>query len=133
MTGRAMLRELRNVLERAAIFSNDAVISAGEVAAAVGRNGGPAIAGRTGVFDEPSLPMHACGNCGSDAPPRGMSPRSSCPTLAESESRLIREALEEAFYNRSAAAQLLDIDRHLLLRKMRKYCISVPRRLGRAA
>lgn len=48
------------------------------------------------------------------------------PTLAESERRLIEETLQQTFFNQSAAARLLDIDRRLLARKIRKYEIAVP-------
>lgn len=50
------------------------------------------------------------------------------PTLAESERRLIRETLQRTFYNQSAAARLLNVDRRLLARKIRKYGILIPRR-----
>ena len=126
------VRQLQNVLERAAIFGDGEEISAEQVRAALGIDGGPAIAARIGIFDEPSPPAHGCGECAPDSPlPRTLW-RGRLPTLAESESSLIREALEEASYCRSDTAQRLGIERHQLLRKMRKYGISVPRRLARA-
>ncbi len=126
------VRQLQNVLERAAIFGDGKEISAEQVRAALGIDGGPAIAGRIGIFDEPSPPAHGCGECAPDSPLPRILRRGRLPTLAESESSLIREALQEASYSRSDTAQWLGIDRHHLLRKMRKYGISAPRRLARA-
>jgi DNA-binding NtrC family response regulator len=47
-------------------------------------------------------------------------------TLAVMEREHIRRTLEECFYNQSAAARLLDVDRKLLARKIRKHKIPVP-------
>jgi Uma2 family endonuclease len=47
----------------------------------------------------------------------------SWPTLADCERRLIEDTLRRTFYNQSEAARLLDIDRRLLARKIRKYRI----------
>ncbi len=47
-------------------------------------------------------------------------------TLAHIEREHIRRTLEETYYNQSAAARLLDIDRKLLARKIKKHQIPVP-------
>ncbi len=47
-------------------------------------------------------------------------------TLAMVEREHIRRTLEEAFYNQSAAARMLGVDRKLLSRKVKKYQIPVP-------
>jgi DNA-binding NtrC family response regulator len=47
-------------------------------------------------------------------------------SLAVMEREHIRRTLEECFYNQSAAARLLDVDRKLLARKIRKHKIPVP-------
>ena len=53
-------------------------------------------------------------------------------TMAHVECEHIRRTLEEAFYNQSEAARMLDIDRKLLSRKIKKYSISLPKtRRGR--
>lgn len=53
-------------------------------------------------------------------------------TLADVEREHIRRTLEEVYYNQSAAARILGIDRKLLSRKVKKYRIPVPiRRRGR--
>ena len=48
------------------------------------------------------------------------------PTLAELECDHIRKTLQETFYNQSAAARLLDVDRKLLARKIRKFGLIAP-------
>ncbi|MEM7313704.1 MAG: sigma 54-interacting transcriptional regulator, partial [Planctomycetota bacterium] len=48
------------------------------------------------------------------------------PTLAEMERQHIEKTLQQAFYNQSAAARLLDVDRKLLARKIKKYKIELP-------
>jgi DNA-binding NtrC family response regulator len=47
-------------------------------------------------------------------------------TLAVMEREHIRRTLEECFYNQSAAARLLDVDRKLLARKIQRHKIPVP-------
>ena len=49
------------------------------------------------------------------------------PSLAEIEMEHIKRTLKETFYNQSAAARLLDIDRKQLARKIKKYGLEVPR------
>ncbi|MCE9546122.1 MAG: sigma-54 dependent transcriptional regulator [Planctomycetia bacterium] len=51
----------------------------------------------------------------------------SWPTLDELEAEHIRRTLKETFYNQSAAARLLGIDRKQLARKIKKYALRVPR------
>ncbi len=127
------VRQLQNVLERAAIFGDGAEISAEQVRAALGIDGGPAIAARIGIFDDPSPPAHGCGECAPDSPlPRTLR-RGRLPTLAESESSLIREALRRTSNNQRAAARLLGIDRQKLSRKIRKQVVPAVRRVARAA
>jgi DNA-binding NtrC family response regulator len=48
-------------------------------------------------------------------------------TLAEMEARHIYQTLEEAFFNQTAAARMLGVDRKLLARKIKKYAIKLPR------
>ena len=49
-------------------------------------------------------------------------------TLAEVEEAYIRKTLRETYYNQSAAARLLGVDRKLLSRKIKKYGIELPNR-----
>ncbi len=123
------VRELQNVLERVIVFSDGEEISAAQILEALAADGGPAIAGRIGAGTR----VHDGGECGTDAWPRSRLRRRPLPTLAESESRLIRKALRRTSNNQRDAARTLGIDPRQLSRKMRKYGISVPRRLARAA
>jgi DNA-binding protein Fis len=47
-------------------------------------------------------------------------------TLAEVEEAHIRKTLRKTYYNQSAAARLLGVDRKLLSRKVKKYDIRAP-------
>ena len=49
------------------------------------------------------------------------------PTLNQLEADHIRRTLKETFYNQSAAARLLGIDRKQLARKIRKYDLRIPK------
>jgi two-component system response regulator AtoC len=49
-------------------------------------------------------------------------------SLGEAEQRLIRTALERAGWNRTAAARNLNIARHVLIYRMKKYEITPPER-----
>lgn len=48
-------------------------------------------------------------------------------TLAELEAQHIRRTLRKTYYNQSAAARLLGVDRKLLARKMKKFGIAMPK------
>ena len=49
-------------------------------------------------------------------------------TLAEIEEAHLRKTLRKTYYNQSAAARLLGVDRKLLSRKIKKYRIELPTR-----
>jgi two-component system NtrC family response regulator len=53
----------------------------------------------------------------------------STPTLtySQAEQRLVLDALQRARWNRSEAARLLDIPRHVLIYRMKKYALKAPR------
>ena len=55
----------------------------------------------------------------------------SWPTLADVEREHIRKTLDECFYNQSAAARMLDVNRKLLARKVKKYSLEISSRRGR--
>jgi transcriptional regulator with PAS, ATPase and Fis domain len=55
------------------------------------------------------------------------------PTLEEAERELILRALEQSGGQRIAAAKLLDIERHRLARKIKKYGLTKPRGRSRPA
>ncbi len=52
-------------------------------------------------------------------------------TLAEVEEQHLIQTLQKTYYNQSAAARLLGVDRKLLARKMKKYGIDLPTRSAR--
>ena len=93
------VRELRNVLTRAAVQARGRVIRAADLAAP---DSGPAV----------PVPPPAGGGAGS------LDLRTA---LAETERRVIRQALEQAAGNRTQAARLLGISRRQLFDKTRLY------------
>ena len=52
------------------------------------------------------------------------------PTLKESEIYLIRKALNRCHFNQKAAAETLGISRDALIRKMKKYDITIKKEIG---
>ena len=113
------VRELENALERAILFTEGDVI------------GPEAFPGEP----EPEAdPVPATGR----ATPATILPPAESPqdghwlTAAEVEQEHIRRTLEHASYNQSAAARLLDMDRHQLRRRMAQYGLaSSPAKQGR--
>jgi two-component system response regulator HydG len=106
------VRELQNVVERAVIFSASGVIN---VDALAFDHAAPQVPPTDGVDPQPAA-------AADDVP---------WPTMAEVERAHIFRTLEHAFYNQSAAAQLLNINRASLARKIDRYGISIlPARRG---
>jgi transcriptional regulator with PAS, ATPase and Fis domain len=110
------VRQLQNVLERVVVFTQPDEITDRHVLPLL----------------EPEVAAPAADGLAPVRPPRGQTDLDdqyeldSWPTLAESERRLIEDTLQRTFFNQSAAARLLDIDRRLLARKIRKHAIMVP-------
>jgi two-component system, NtrC family, response regulator AtoC len=88
------VRELQNVLARAAILARGQVIGAADL-------------------DPPARPVGAA-----PVPPGSLLLRDA---LAETEKRLIRQALEQEKWNRTQAARVLGISRRQLFDKVRQY------------
>jgi len=105
------VRELQNVVERAVIFTSGPVIDAG------------AIPFDVCIADTPAKVAVLPG--ARPAPPPAM-PDVPWSTLADVERGHIATTLEHAFYNQSAAANLLNIDRASLARKIERYGIAIP-------
>ncbi len=112
------------------MFADGEEIAAGQVLEALAADPGQATAAHAGGPDGlptsglPTSVVDPCGECGRGGPggPACCDPQSDAwPTLAECEWRLLRATLEKTSHNQSAAADLLGIERHLLLRKLRKY------------
>ena len=124
------VRQLQNVLERATVFTDSEEIAAEHLLEALESDVAPAIAGRVGSLDDASstakAPCHVCGLKSAGCCFAGSDP---WPTLAECESRLIRETLDKTAQNQSAAARLLDIDWRLLCARCTStasWCPAVP-------
>lgn len=119
------VRELKNVLEQAALMAEDYWITSEVLLSVLS----PAIQGRR-LLGTPDISPVLCGNKSTDAgthvPLQGKSRISDdqWPTLDAEERRLIVKTLEHTYFNKSAAARLLDISRQALLRKMARLGIS---------
>ncbi len=109
------VRELENVLERAALFTDGDVI--GPEAAAL-----PAADERSPETVRPAIALPV-----SQRPPWTPVAAARWPTMSEMERDHIRRTLEHTDYNQSAAARLLQIDRHQLMRKIHKHGIDTSR------
>ena len=128
------VRQLQNVLERVVVFTRPEEITDEHVLRLLEPEVAGSIAGVAGLPTEPRNQRAGSGDprttVGDPRTTSGLVYREqdldSWPTLAESERRLIEETLQRTFFNQSAAARLLDIDRRLLARKIRKYGITVP-------
>ena len=107
------VRELENALERAILFTDGDVI-------------GP------GAFPAEPEPEAEQAPAAGQASPATILPPAQSPqdghwlTAAEVEREHIRRTLEHAAYNQSAAARLLDMDRHQLRRRIAQYGLASP-------
>jgi transcriptional regulator with GAF, ATPase, and Fis domain len=115
------VRELKNVLEQAALESDDHWITSETVYRVLA----PALRGQQTLGWPSTRPAVS-----PPAPQQPqLEPAAVCnwPKLEEAERRLIIETLQHTYYNKSAAARLLAISRQALIRKMTKLGISPPR------
>ncbi|MBI2824745.1 MAG: sigma-54-dependent Fis family transcriptional regulator [Planctomycetia bacterium] len=115
------VRELQNVVERIVIFASGESIDAdavrAEIAQAPERSDREALAVAS---DE------AAGDVLSNAALQPAADDVSWSTLAEVERAHVGATLRLTFYNQSAAARMLGIDRASLARKIERYGISIP-------
>jgi DNA-binding NtrC family response regulator len=132
------VRELQNVMERAVLACDSDVIGPEVFRGIISLDGLAALEliGQqrnkkhfaSAKVDErhnaPSVGKYELRPTTSDASCRS---RTRWMTLAEMEARHISQTLEEAFYNQTAAARMLGVDRKLLARKIKKYAIKLPR------
>jgi transcriptional regulator with GAF, ATPase, and Fis domain len=120
------VRELKNVLEQAALVAEEYWITS-EVLLDILT---PAIQGRRLLGSSEASPNLNESWSGAATPNPVTLPRESrisdaqWPTLDAEERRLIVKTLEHTYFNKSAAARLLDISRQALLRKMSRLGIS---------
>jgi DNA-binding NtrC family response regulator len=125
------VRQLENVLERAAFLSRGDLIDEDTISLSEGK-------GVLDASDSPScpdathrpaadsvLPTAAPGTEASVCPPASGDGRWS--TMAEMEREHILRTLQRTFYNQSETARLLGIERHQLARKIRKYGLDASR------
>ena len=128
------VRELENVLERALLFSDDDVVGIDALDELVALENKQEKAKRDALWSdrEPSAPFRHASSRLSGNPEVEPAPEAKWLTLAEMEADYLRRTLEEMFFNQSAAARVLGVDRKLLARKIRKYGIVLPpQRRGR--
>ena len=125
------VRELENVLERAVVFTPGDVIGPdalpGHVHEEAAQAAASDLAEESDAFDVPPSPTDtgrsaaASWHVAEEVDP--------WPTMAELEREHIRATLIHTFYNQTAAADLLGMDRHQLRRKMQKYGLDTVRPL----
>jgi DNA-binding NtrC family response regulator len=120
------VRELQNLVERAVVFSEGDLI---------GPDCFPTV---VDACDRPPLRQHtpsAVQNDSASDTQRSATVPITTPadsddpdwmTLADVEAAHIRRTLQQTFYNQSAAARMLGIDRKLLARKIRKFGLRLP-------
>ena len=121
------VRQLQNVLERVVVFTRPEEITDQHVLRLLEPEVAAPIADDLSVVGSPQPAAPGSGGGGqASGLVYGEQDLDSWPTLAESERRLIEKTLQRTFFNQSAAARLLDIDRRLLARKIQKYGITVP-------
>ncbi len=128
------VRELGNVLERALLFSDDEVVGVDALDELIKlwEERGQAKGGMPWLHPKTYPSLSQTSSHRSVSQNVGPVPRGKWPTLAEMEADYLRRTLEETFYNQSAAARVLDVDRKLLSRKIKKYDIALPiQRRGR--
>ena len=130
--------ELQNMIERAVVFSEDDVIRPEAFTQILEGSADELF----GVSDEPIVaPSEATISSAPQVhipgPAEQVNPHESVHefdgvsskwlSLSDVEEQHIRKTLDETFYNQSAAARMLGVDRKLLARKMKKYGIVTPR------
>ncbi len=124
------VRELFNQLERAVVFSEGELLDAESMPQLLSA----VISGRPAA-----TPRRHCDVDSASEPQENFAPDIRTPahrlqtdddhwlSLAEVERHHILYTLQHTFYNQTAAAQLLGMDRHALLRKIKKYGLDVSR------
>ena len=132
------VRELENFIERAVVMTDGEEIGPDafpEIMASPNFGHSPMPGGYVppGMVEPqtrnelPSQPEAILGDFETPTFEAAMGPVGQWPTLAEIECQHIEKTLKEAFYNQSAAARMLGVDRKLLSRKIKKYEIELPK------
>jgi len=120
------VRQLENVLERAAFSSRDESIGVDDVFDGECR-AVHAVVDPSSILPRVSLVSDPAGNCTAEYSEHCClaAAEGRCPTMAEMEREHIRRTLRRTNGNQSEAARLLRIERHQLARKLRKYGLDV--------
>ena len=120
------VRQLENVLERAAFSSPNESIGADDVFEGECRVVRTAV-DPSSVLPRVSLTSDPAGNCATECSEHCClaAAEGRCPTMAEMECEHIRRTLRRTNGNQSEAARLLGIERHQLARKLSKYGLDV--------
>jgi two-component system response regulator HydG len=100
------IRELKNVVKRAVLISTDDIVKPGDLPAE--------------IVQSTKMKNGLTGNPGQPEENQGLQSAS-----VEIEKKMIVKAIEDAGYNKSKAARLLNIDRKTLYNKIRKYNIDI--------
>jgi len=131
------VRELQNLIERAVVFSDDEMIGPEAFPQVMesgvdlcdlpagGMASGPEAFAPTELA-EPAPLSDPMSSPPAEIPDEYDAAEGRWQTLAQMECEHIRRTLQETFFNQSAAARLLGIDRKLLARKIKKYQLRVP-------
>ncbi len=118
------VREMENVLERIALFTVADTIDSEAVSGAIAESETPIVPSASEaapqVTSQESSPPDTTGPIARQESSVCPQP-SKWPTMADVEREHLRRTLEFTSYNQSAAARLLEIDRHQLMRKVHKY------------
>lgn len=125
------VRELQHALERAVVFHESEVLNPTAFEGAFDTDlemdvqGHPPVASVDGsvesLLPSPTMPAE-------ESTIDGEEEYEKWPSLADIEKAHIQRTLKKTFYNQSAAANLLGMDRKQLARRIKKYGMKIPRR-----
>ncbi len=122
------VREMENILERAVLFTEGRTIGPEAIPEPVG-NSGPSTELHALRPGAEAVAVGVCPGLPDTAPLSARGDSSDLfedgrwPTMSELEREHILRTLERTNFNQSAAARLLDMERHQLMRKIQKYGI----------
>ena len=124
------IRQLQNLIERAVVFAETDMLGPECFPELLDGSDFPPSEARHSHGHAPAPATRPSGRLASPPPEPWVEPVSPSEqawlTLAEVEQAHIARTLQEAFYNQSAAARMLGIDRKLLARKIKKYRLQLP-------
>ncbi|REJ68055.1 MAG: sigma-54-dependent Fis family transcriptional regulator [Planctomycetota bacterium] len=125
------VRELQHALERAVVFNESTVLSPTAFEGVFDTDLELEVQGQVPTSTEAvldALPTPEKAKLAAESLRVGEDEEENWPTLAALEEAHIQRTLKKTFYNQSAAANLLGIDRKQLARRIKKYGMQIPRR-----